>query len=76
MTTLEERARQTIDQVLAAAAWEVQDRRDLNLGVGLGRQSAQAGVRGAVGVAGSDRRAGECLAGATAISGAVVSLVL
>ena len=36
MTTPEERARQTIDKFLAAAGWVVQDRRDLNLGAGLG----------------------------------------
>ncbi len=36
MTTPEQRARQTIDRLLEAAGWRVQDRRDLNLGAGLG----------------------------------------
>ena len=36
MTTPEERARQKIDTYLEAAGWVVQDRRDLNLGAGLG----------------------------------------
>lgn len=36
MTTPEQRARQNIDKLLQAAGWVVQDRRDLNLGAGLG----------------------------------------
>lgn len=36
MTTPEQRARKNIDQLLKAAGWQVQDRRDLNLGAGLG----------------------------------------
>lgn len=32
----EEKARQNIDQLLKAAGWEVQDRRELNLGASLG----------------------------------------
>jgi type I restriction enzyme R subunit len=36
MPTPEQRARQNIDKLLQAAGWVVQDRRDLNLGAGLG----------------------------------------
>jgi type I restriction enzyme, R subunit len=36
MTTPEQRARQNIDRLLANAGWIVQDRRELNLGAGLG----------------------------------------
>lgn len=36
MTTPEQRARQNIDKLLQAVGWVVQDRRDLNLGAGLG----------------------------------------
>lgn len=32
----EEKARQRIDQLLEAAGWKVQDRRELNLGAALG----------------------------------------
>ncbi len=34
--TPEERARQKIDELLEAAGWKVQDRKDLNLGAALG----------------------------------------
>jgi type I restriction enzyme R subunit len=36
MTTPEQRARQTIDTVLTAAGWQVQDRDALNLGASRG----------------------------------------
>ncbi len=36
MTTPEQKARQTIDQLLGAAGWQVQDRSQLNLGAALG----------------------------------------
>ena len=45
MTTPEQRARQTIDDLLTAAGWQVQDRAALNLGAGRGSGRRGVAVR-------------------------------